>query len=474
MRIAVYVALAAFLIAPAVQFQHSTMKKARKAAARGLTTQAAGSETKGAIGRWRFTVREFWAGRNIYVAESPDGGVVLHPNMPFTVILLTPFAYLPLGAATALFNALKIAAVVAAFFMIVRVADHGPVAMPDWAAALGLLWVVKPILSDIQHGNTNDFVLAFIVLHLWLYRRGRDLAAGASLAVAICLKMTPALFVLYWLYQRSWKLVVATLVAIVVFAAVVPAVAVGPQRAADLTRTWLDNLITPGLVKGAWYPIHINQSASGVVGRYLLGEGQPGGNIYWNPDDTPSYDLQRQHAWIAFVSLTPAQAKWVVRAVQLVLVALTAWAIGWRRLPRTDGRRALHFGLVAVGMMLLNQRTWDHHATVLLIAAVPIWYAVAAGRISPAVRTCVVGLMLVAMVLLWGSSNGVFITAAVLAGRDPEVGSAWADRAAAYGPVFYHFLLLFVAAVVLSVSLRKWPDPYRTPARQGVAQASPV
>jgi hypothetical protein len=481
-RITVYVALAAFLVVPAVQFQVSTMDRGRRARANvppsSPTTIPADDDeettvkrSKGAIGRWRFAVQDFWAGQNIYAAQAPPGETSLHPNMPFTVILLTPFAHLSAGTAAAVYNALKIAAIVAAVLMMVRVADHDGARMPDWAAALGVLWAIKLILGDIQHGNTNDFVLAAIVLHLWLYRRGWDLAAGASLAVAVCLKMTPALFLLYWLYQRSWKVLAGAMVALVVFAAVVPAVAVGPERAVELTRTWLDNLIIPGLVKGAWYPIHINQSASGVLGRYLLGRGQPGGDIYWNPDDNP-YPLQAEHGWIALVSLSPSQAKMVVRGVQLLLVVLGAWAIGWRKLPRDDGRRALHYGLVVVGMMLLNQRTWDHHAAVLLVATVAIWYAIGRGRIGRAARAWTTGLMLAAVACLWLSSNGVFVTVALLAGRTVQDGAAWADVVMAYGPVFLHFLMLFAAAVILSVAMKRQEAPYENGARAQGIQAS--
>ncbi|MCJ7542991.1 MAG: DUF2029 domain-containing protein [Phycisphaerae bacterium] len=472
LRVVAYVVLAAFLIVPAVQFQHGTLKNARRAA-RAPQGQDV-KTTKGAIGRWRYAVRDFWAGRNIYVARAEAGGTALHPNMPFTVILLTPFAYLPLGVGTALFNALKIAAVVAAMLLMIRVADHGGSRMPPWAAALGALWAIKLIVGDIQHGNTNGFVLAALVLHLWLYRRGRDLAAGAALAGAICLKMTPALFLGYWLYQRSWKVLIGALVALVVFGAAVPVAAVGPQRAVDLTQTWLDNLIIPGLVKGEWYPIHVNQSISGVLGRYLLGGGQSGGDIFWAPDDTLRYGDQTEHGWIAFVSLSEDQAKLVVRAVQLALVALGAWAIGWRRLPRDDGRRALHYGMVAVGMMLLNQRTWDHHATVLLVAAVPIWYAIARAGISRSIRGWAMGLMVAAAACLWGSSSGVFMTAALLTGRTEKTGEAWTDWVMAYGPVFYHFLMFFAAAGVLSVALRRKEPPYLVPRESGGGQTSSI
>ncbi len=464
LRVVAYIVAAVLLIIPAVQFQYGTMTRQRKADARAAASAPSREAdvtktTKGAIGRWRIAVREFWAGGEIYEPKAPGRRTWLHPNMPFTVILLTPFAYLPLWAATATFNILKLLAIAAALLMITGAANHNGRRMPDWVVALGLLWAIKPIVGDIQHGNTNVFVLAAIAGHLWLYRRGRDIAAGASLALAICLKMTPALFVLYWIYQRGWKVLAGAAAALVVYVAVVPAVVVGPGRAVEVTRTWLDNLIVPGLVKGAWYPIHINQSVSGVLGRYMLAEPQPGGDIYWNPDDN-YYEELTEHDWIAFVSLSPAAARWVVRAAQAIIVIIGAWAIGWRRLPRDDGRRALHYGLVAVGMLLLNQRTWDHHATVLLILTVPLWHAIAYGRCGRAARVSAFAATMLAAACLWLSSNGVFKLAAKLAGQGGKTGGTWADKALAYGPVFYCFVLLFAAGVIAAVSLRRADRPY--------------
>jgi len=297
------------------------------------------------------------------------------------------------------------------------------------------------------------------VLHLWLYRRGRDALGGVSLALAICLKMTPALFVLYWAYQRCWKLLVWTAVALVIFAVVIPAGVLGPQRYADVTGTWLENLIVPGLVKGAWYPIHINQSIPGVFARYLLGEPNPNGDIFWNPDDN-DYEYQDQHGWIAVAWLSDGTVKWLIRLAQVVVLGLAAWAIGLRKLPRDDGRRALHYGLIVCGMMLLNQRTWDHHAGVLLIANVAAWYAIGFARIGRRARVAAFGLMALVWPLVWLVGSGTFKLAAQMLGHGRDAGEIWADYADAYGPTFLSFVALFAACVVLSAALRTSRSPY--------------
>jgi len=464
LRAGVWVVLIGALIATVTQFQYKTAENLRKAADAQVGEDV--KVHKGAIGRWRTAVREMWEGHNIY-AESGPGEARLHPNMPFTVILLTPFAYLPVWAMALSFNVLKLLVLAAAVPMAVAVANHGRRRMPDWVPAIALAVAGALIIGDIQHGNTNVFVLGAVVAQLWLYRRGRDLAAGAALALAICLKMTPALFLLYWAYQRGWKVLAGAAAGLVVFAAGIPAAALGPTRYADLTKTWLDNLIVPGLVKGAWYPIHINQSLSGVVSRYFL-DG-PEGDIFWNPDDYPDYASYEHRAeWITLAPLSDGQAKGVLRVGQVAIVALMAWAIGPRRLGRDDGRRMLHYGLVVLGMMLLNQRTWDHHAGLIVLAALGAAHAVAFGRVSRAARAWSLGLLAAGGATIWLCRNDVVRGVARLAGQSSDTGRHWADVLAAYGPTFWAFVMLLASCVVLSVALRKAADPF-APERQRIS-----
>ncbi len=482
-RIGEGVLLALVLVFPLVQFVEGTVENVRKGRQYDRAVVEGRAEPglpvkrhKGAIGRWRRAARAMWAGQNIYKQPpSPEqlaagdidstGQVYLHPNMPFTVVLLTPFGYLPPVAAAAVWTLLKVLVLLATLLMVARVAAHGQRRLSDWVLALGLLFSALFIMGDIQHGNTNVFVLGAIVAHLYFYRRGRDAAGGAALALAVCIKMTPAIFVLYWLYQRSWRLLAWTLAFGLIFAVVVPAALLGPSDYADLTGSWLDNLIFPGL-RGAWYPIHINQSIHGVAARYFL-DG-PEGDIYYNPDDYAYYKpyaavKEREgfsDRWITLVELSPGTLKWIIRGLQLAVVGLIAWAIGWRRLPRDDGRRALHYGLVALGMLLLNQRTWDHHATVTMIATVAIWQALGYGRMSRAARIAALTVFVTAGVLECTSGTELFKLAARLSGESSKLGDRWADRLKAYGPTFYQFVLMFAGGVICARSLKRREEPY--------------
>ncbi len=488
LRVAIYVAIAAAMIVPTIQFQAQTHRNLRRSAKfdakhpdwTPAVAQAVGLRRpkahKGAIGRWSKAVRKFWAGENIYLSHEEVAELEaldtnpnspkrtrLHPNMPFVIILLTPFAYVPPELAAIMWNVLKLLSLVASIWMVADLAGHGRRRVVDWVIALGLAWSLLMFADDFLHGNTNTFVLAAVVCHLWLFRRGKDWLAGLPLALAICIKMTPAIFVLYWLYQRNWKLLAGTAIAMVLLAVILPAAIIGPSHYATLTQSWLDNLIIPGLVKGAWYPIHINQSISGVFSRYFFAEGNPNGNLFWSPDDT-LYEKQTEFAWITLVSLSESTVKMLVKLSQLAVVVAVGWAIGWRKLPRDDGRRLLHYGLVVTALLLLNQRTWEHHATVLLIAGVAIWQAVAFGKFSRAVRIVAMAIMLATGCVLFFTTSDMVEMVAKLLGCTDDQGEITADVVKAYGPMFYHLVGLLVVGVLLSVVLRRCKDdvPYAT------------
>jgi len=496
-RICAYALLFCVAVTVIWQFQHLTMENYRKADAfdrehPGLTLHEAAQlgrpkEHKGAIGRWRRAVNLYWRGENIYVMP-PDPGdeaavrqileslpegdeafdvAWLHPNMPFVVILLTPFTSLPVGAMALVFSIVKLCAFVAAVLLAVSVANDDKRRMPDWVLCLALLWSLLLVVADFQHGNTNVFVLFAVVLHLWLYRRGKDAGAGAALALAVCLKVTPGLFVAYWLYQRNWRLLAGAAVALVVFVVAVPLAAsvgicdfdpaAGAEHYALTTWTWFDTMIVRNTARQTWFPDHSNQSLSGMVCRFFLSGDD--GDVFWRVDDDPYHSIKRD-VRITILALPDWGARGVLWAGRLVVLGAIVWAVGWRKLPRDDGRRALHYGLIVIAMALLSQRTWDHHCGVLLIAHVAIWQAIAFGRFSRRLRAWSIAGMIAAGMLVWLSGTQTLEIFARLFGATKHTDSYWSDVVKAYGPTFWHFVLVGVVAVTLSAALRNSEPAY--------------
>jgi Glycosyltransferase family 87 len=93
------------------------------------------------------------------------------------------------------------------------------------AVALGVMFRVRPVLMsaavlvfllplefEIPTANVNGFLLLAVVMTWLLARSGRDGAAGAVIAAAAAVKLTPAILIVWFLSQRRWTAVRAFLV----------------------------------------------------------------------------------------------------------------------------------------------------------------------------------------------------------------------------------------------------------------------
>lgn len=388
---------------------------------------------QGAILYWTPAVRQMWEGRNIYLPVQDHGGsdpltgrplaeqgpvrsplVGLspeeltetipwpHPNMPFVVILLTPLSKLPPLTEAVAVIVLQLAALGAAVYWACWAVNHDGRKMADWVLGLALVFAMPLVIADIQQGNTNTFVLAALAGHLFLYRRGQDQWAGAALALAICFKLTPLLFALYWLYQRNWKLLGGLVIALAAMVVLTPLVLLGWARYIILTDGWLR-----------------------YVGGYLDA---------------------------AYLS---ADGFNVLLAAKLAGLVLLAWAIGWRRLSRDDGRRGLHYALVLAAVLLLTGQTRLESAAPMLVAYLAVWYALACGRLPAWMRLGAMAIVL---------AGGVPLYAMVIAGFAPIAGQSAEGLSkvlAAGGSATFKWLMAFLAAAfILLEGLGRQDEPY--------------
>src|SRR4051812_48293805 len=141
--------------------------------------------------------------------------------------------------------------------------------LPSWVQGPVLLLSLRPILSDLHHGNNNLLILFLIVAALYAWREGYDVLSGLMLALAISYKVTPGLFLVYFAYKRQWRTVAATLLGMGVFLLVVPSIIIGPTFNGECLAMWWRRMLTPFLVKDFVSPQEINQSLGGVLTRLM-------------------------------------------------------------------------------------------------------------------------------------------------------------------------------------------------------------
>ena len=145
---------------------------------------------RSAINRWASQIQEMEAGEDIHRRHH-------YPNPPIMAILLLPFAELanhsPLAAALSWFY-IKVGLALLCMFWVFRMIETPGRPFPAWARAATVVLSIRPILSDLSHGNINIFILFLVIASLYAFTRGRDFLAGAILALAIACKVTPATF----------------------------------------------------------------------------------------------------------------------------------------------------------------------------------------------------------------------------------------------------------------------------------------
>ncbi|MEV6446687.1 glycosyltransferase 87 family protein [Amycolatopsis sp. NPDC051716] len=282
-------------------------------------------------GRWRFPAYRvdldvyrlgsaaLLHGQALYGTLPPtgDGQSLLFTYPPFAAIVLAPLALLPYWAACLALTLLTFGVLAVVLVTVLRALG----ARCDWRRVAVLLLaaeVLEPVLRTLYAGQIDLLLLVLVVLDVLVDtpRWPRGLLIGLAAAV----KLTPAVFLLYFLLRRDGR---AAVTAVVTFLA---ATAVGFLLAgADSVRFWTGALWDTGRVGEPTYAG--DQSLLGLLAR----AGVP---------------PEARTAW------------WLPLVVVVVVLVLTA--LGVRR-ALAAGERTVALGLNAIGGLLVSPISWTHH-----------------------------------------------------------------------------------------------------------------
>jgi alpha-1,2-mannosyltransferase len=386
-----------------------------------------------------------------------------YPNPPIMALLLYPLARLPTAAqewglpvkAASLAAALcwfyiKAALTLLAFRWVFQLIEEPSRPFPLWAKGLTVLLALRPIMSDLQHGNVNLFILFLVVAALTAYRRRLDVTAGIALGLAIACKVTPALFVPYFLWKRSWKALAgcAAGLALFLWPGLVPAAFMGWEGNEHHLVSWYYDMVHPFVVEGKVTSEHNNQSLPGLVAR--LATHSPSFSTYVNDVYTPTH-------YDNLLSLSPNQARWLVRGCMGLFALMVVWVCRTPTMPREGWRLAAEFSIVVLGMLLFSERTWKHHCVTMLVPFAVICYYLATAPASGGLRAYLIGSLAATMALMATTSN----TASDGAAHTERLYQLFAKQAQVYGAFVVAYFVLLAALIVL---LRRPANPPAAPA----------
>jgi hypothetical protein len=390
-RGALGVILAAVLIVPSVQFVQNIRKIDKS------VWRTGGERHRTALGRWLPTAAAL---ADPTAAENPYGPGHWFPTPPLVLITLIPLAKMGYTGAGALWAALKILGFTIALALLIRELGRNAMAIPVGVLVMAGVFGLRPIVSDLQHGNLNIFMLVWMALAWAFYVRGRDFWAGVLLALAIVTKLTPALMLLYFLFKRSWRVCVGAAVGLILFLLVVPSLYLGFARNLELLQSWFDMLVAPYALQG-YATLEIpNQALYGVLLRLLS-----------NAHILSVEHMPDEQAWAVGMEMMarPASTLGLLLrpATTIVVLGLLAWLCRRRCAFRRDPRLLLEFAAALLAMLLLSERTWKHHATTLPIVFLGVWYALTTLPWSARFREAFVAGLVVQWLLLVGTTEGL-------------------------------------------------------------------
>jgi len=147
------------------------------------------------------------AGHPLYALVAGDRPVDIRPpywtvpllSPPPIAVLFRPLAALPNELGLRLWWLGCVAAIAVALGAMFRV-------RPVLMSAAVLVFLV-PLVFEIPTANVNGLILGAVVVAWLLARSGRDTAAGAVIAAAAAVKLTPAILIVWFVTQGRWTAV---------------------------------------------------------------------------------------------------------------------------------------------------------------------------------------------------------------------------------------------------------------------------
>jgi len=358
--------------------------------------------------------REILAGRDPYQHSLGDWTPYIYP--PLLAELIVPLAILPLPVAAYVWFLVSAGSVCfAAWFSAglaydkrgLELTNQNNLGSNTWRAAIAacaVLLVFRFVLDTFALGQVNAVVAVLAVAHVLLYARDRKALSAIVLMLAVSIKLTPALLLLYHVAKLRLRFAVACASLIVA----VTALSFLPfgVRAADVFHEFWSRTVRNE--QGYDFAYSGNQSLRGAVAR--LSAREPGDESPQNEDG----------------SRKPAEPMSMLISIGLLAAAVFAAV-------RARGELAAAAPFFC-GIVLLSPLSWKAHYVILIL---PAAYLLSLASKRGRARLLALSVLAVAFVLFNLTSPRVIGLEA----------AEWAD---AHSLVFGGALLMFVGCVAWS------------------------
>src|SRR4051794_3907990 len=287
------------------------------------------------LGVYRGGVQWWLGGQPLYAFQLGHSGYgFTYP--PFAAVALTPLALVSAPVAAVLLTAASTAVVLGTTWRFLAPVARRAGRRPLGAVALAVpaVLLADPVRETIAYGQLNLLLVALVLADVAAVRRGWWWA-GAGTGLAAAIKLTPAIFVLYFVLTRRRR---PAAVAIAAFAAVTAvAFLVSPRTSVEFWTTTL-----------------------------------------WDPSRVGHVDKTSNQSLLGLLARTAGPTR--PRLVWLVLVVAVLALALWRAVRAyAEGDELVGLVLTGIAANLISPISWTHHLY-WLVPAVIVLVDVAAGR----------------------------------------------------------------------------------------------
>jgi hypothetical protein len=320
------------------------------------------------------------------------------PTGPITLLVLGPLSRLSRPNAQVVWVCAKLGFAYLAFALASALVSRAGVRLTLRATALIVACWWLPVIVDAQEGQMNFVAFLPLIAGLLVAQRETtqsQILAGLLVALAVAVKVTPVIFIVYFLWRRRWLLSGAALAGLVLWLLVVPALAFGWEQNLRWLGQWARIMIFP-YVTETKVVYSTTQSFGSFMLRLLT--------------DVPAFETTRSGMptahYMNVAALSDSAVQWIVR---LTVIAAGIGGLIWARRPLpslASPRYVIEIGAVAAFMLWFSERTWTHHYISFLLTLAAGAMIVSSGRSERSTRTVERALMLFAATTLFASEAG--------------------------------------------------------------------
>ncbi len=282
-----------------------------------------------------YSALNFWhSGNDLYAfsQKDPVNGLLGFTYPPVAALLMSPMTALSIRPVVVITSIAIVAATVGMAFLSLR--ERVTLRRPQMLLATGFAtaaaFCLQPISQTAAYGQVNTFLALLVLFDIFVLSRRGSRWAGIGIGLAMAIKLTPAVFLLYLVLGKQWRML---------------RVAMGTAA----TATILAGLVAPAATWRYFTSALWDSSRVGVL------------------DNTANQSLNGTLARISG-ALPPDKIVWAVAGLVVVV-------IGSVRIHRAIAAGDTLLAVTLTGLLgvLISPVSWLHHAVWILPAMVVLF-----------------------------------------------------------------------------------------------------